>query len=469
MGSVKFRFSSPMSSSASPPRIAVLGAGITGLAAAWNLQRDGFSSIVFEKSDRVGGAIGSIRREGWLHELGPNSLVESLEVAAFVDAIGLGSRRLYAASVAKHRYVMRDGRLVALPVSPFGFVTTRLFSWRAKLALLGEPWRKPAPAGLDESVAAFTRRRLGNEFLDYAVNPFVAGVYAGDPERLSVQHAFPKLHALEQQHGSLIRGALKRRRAKGDPGGRIFSFPDGLGELPAAIARTLRTAVRLRTTVKSIRRTRDAWEIVSECGGLLTSETYAAVVCALSADALAALGIEGVSLGGGLNLLREIEHPPVVSILTGFKRTDVRHPLDGFGVLVPEVERRRILGTLFSSTLFAGRAPDDHVALTTFVGGTRHPPLANLDDRDLLRVVQEELAHLVGTSAAPVFTAIQRWPRAIPQYAMGYQRFKAAMANLEIAAPGLLIGGNARDGISLANCIASGQRMAEAVKRFIDR
>ena len=449
------------------PRIAVLGAGLTGLAAAWHLQRAGLAPVVFEKSTRAGGVIGAVRRDGWLHELGPNSLLEgSPEVAAFIDEVGLGARRLYASPAARQRYIVRGGRLVAMPASPGAFATTPLFSLRAKAGLLGEPFRPPSAPDAEESVAQFVLRRLGREFLDYAINPFVGGVYAGDPATLSVRHAFPRLHALEQEHGSLIRGALRRRNASGGPKGRIFSFPEGLGELPLAIARSLGDAVHLGTTVTAVRRTAAGWDVHCEAGGASRVEECAAVVCALPADALAALDLEGLAGAHRLPELRAIRQPPVASVFTGFRRADVRHPLDGFGVLMPQVERGLILGTLFSSTLFPNRAPEGHVALTSFVGGMREPELAGLDDAELLRVVQAELARLVGAGAPPVFTRIQRWPRAIPQYELGYQRHKDAIAALEAHAPGFFVGGNCRDGISLANCIASGGRLAEAAARF---
>jgi oxygen-dependent protoporphyrinogen oxidase len=350
-----------------------------------------------------------------------------------------------------------------MPASPKTFITTPLFSWRAKLNLIAEPWRRRGPEDQEESVAEFVVRRLGREFLDYAVNPFVGGVYAGDPEKLSVRHAFPKLHALEQEHGSLLRGALKRRNVSGGPKGRIFSFPNGLGEIPTALATAVGSQVRLRHHVLSVRRAEDGWQIEFETAGVRHMETFAAVVCALPADAVAALNFDNVPAAPSLRALREIVHPPVVSVFTGYKREDVRHPLDGFGMLVPQVEHRLILGTLFSSTLFPGRAPQGYVGLTSFVGGMREPELAQLNETELVRIVDAELKRFLGVRGAPVFTHVQSWPRAIPQYMLGYQRFKDAIAAAENSAPGLFIGGNCRDGISLANCIDSGRRLAEAV------
>jgi oxygen-dependent protoporphyrinogen oxidase len=451
-------------------RVAVLGGGITGLSAAWHLQRAGYAPTVFEKSSRVGGAIGAIHGDDWLHETGPNSLLEgSPTVAGLIDDVGLGPRRMYAAAEARNRYVVRGGRLIPMPASPFAFLSTPLFSLRAKCALLGEPWRPRGSANAEESVADFVLRRLGREFLEYAVDPFVGGVYAGDPAQLSVRHAFPKLHALEQQHGSLIRGAIKRRNARGGPKGRIFSFPRGLEELPHAIAAKLGSAVHLRTTVRNIRRHDSGWEIAFETDGVSATGQFAAIVCALPADAMAALRIEGVAGTDRIGMLREIEQPPVASVFTVFRHEDIVHPLDGFGMLIPRIEQRRILGSLFSSTLFPGRAPAGHVALTTFVGGTRQPRLAQLDDQELWRLVTSELSQLIGLRRTPVFTNIRRCPRAIPQYTIGFQCFKDLIAEVEAAAPGLFIGGNCRDGISLSNCIESGHRLAGNVATFLAR
>jgi oxygen-dependent protoporphyrinogen oxidase len=445
-------------------RVAVLGAGITGLTAAWHLRRAGWRPTVFEHLARVGGAIGGERIQGWLHELGPNSILEgSEEIAALVDGVGLAKRRIYASEAAKRRYIVRAGRPVAMPASPIQFASSGLFSWQAKLGLLAEPFRRRGRPDGDETVSDFVLRRLGREFLDYAVDPFVAGVYAGDPARLSVRHGFPKLRQLEQDYGSLLVGAARRRNPSGGPAGRLFSFPDGLQELPLALAGALGDAVQLGHTVQGVRRLGDGWQVEFESAGGRRAEPFSAVVSALPADALAELEIGNAPGAEGLSILREIEHPPVASVFTGYRRADVLHPLDGFGLLVPRVERGLILGTLFSSTLFPGRAPEGFVGLTSFVGGMRQPELTTQDDSDLIGAVAGEMRRLLGTRGDPVFTHVQRWPRAIPQYTTGFQRFKDAIAAAEAAAPGLFIGGNCRDGISLANCIESGRRLATEV------
>lgn len=444
--------------------VAVIGGGITGLVTAWRLRSAGWPVVLFEASGRAGGAIRSLRDGEWLHEAGPNSILLGEPAdAEFLDAIGMGGRVLDASAGARRRYIVRRGRLEAMPASPSEFLRTRLFSFGAKLRLPSEIFRGRGAPGAGESVAAFTVRRLGREFLDYAVDPLVAGVYAGDPSRLSVRHAFPKLHALEQEHGSLIRGAVRKRAARAGPAGRMVSFPDGLEELPQALAARLDGAVRLGARVIAVRRPMARWRVTYEQGGMYVDEPFSAVVCAVPAPVLAQLRFDNSPYGESLAELAEIEHPPVDSVLLGFRRRDVQHPLDGFGFLVPKLERRSILGTLFSSTLFPGRCPADCVALTTFVGGMRQPELAGLDDGALVRAVRAELAALLGVRGGPVYVSIRRHPQAIPQYNVGFSRYQLACSALEAAAPGLFIGGSARDGISLSACLASGRRLADAV------
>lgn len=449
-----------------PLPVAILGAGISGLSTAWHLLRNGIPVVVFEASSRAGGAIESCRTGGWLHEAGPNSLFEGTpEVGAFITELGLASRRLSASKAAKKRYIVRSGALCAAPSSPADFLSSPLLSPWGKLRILGEPFCSRGTDDHDESVADFVVRRLGAEFLDYVVNPFVAGVYAGDPRRLSVRQAFPKLHGLEQEHGSLIRGALKRRNPTGAPRGGMVSFPHGLQEIPRALVDSLGSALRLSHHVVSVRRASENWEVQFQAGGFLGRRLFSAVVCTLPAPVLAKLPFDAVPQAHHLAELREIDTPPVVSVFTGYLRTNVAHPLDGFGLLVPEVEKRRLLGTLFSSTLFPGRAPEGYVAVTSFLGGTRQPELAGLDDNTLIAVVREELSALLGASGVPEFVSIKRCPQGIPQYNVGFQHFKNVCSAVEAGAPGLYIGGNCRDGVSLAACLESGRKLASAVQQ----
>ncbi len=450
--------------------VAIIGGGITGLTTAWYLRKLGVPVVVFEAKGQPGGVMASRREGNWLLETGPNTLFENTAaISDFLRGVGLESRRLVASPEANKRYVVRHGRPAALPATPLDFFTSPFLSVRTKLGVLAEPFRGRGPAEVDESVADFVTRRLGQEFLDFVVNPFVAGVYAGDPGELSVRHAFPKLHALERDHGSLIRGALRRRTATAGPKGSMISFPEGLAEVPLALASQLGSRLRLNHNVTAVRRMGWFWQVDYTSPQETGSGNFAAVICALPPDALAALKIEGVPEAGRLAVMRDIPQPAVASVFLGFRRSEVTHPLDGFGMLTPAVEKRRILGTLFSSTLFPGRAPAGHVALTTFVGGSRQPELCARDDAALVAMVQEELADLLGVHGTPVISRVQRWPRAISQYVVGFQKFKDACYTVEAAAPGLFLGGPCCDGVSLSNCIGAGQRLAEAAARRITR
>ncbi|HYC70539.1 MAG TPA: protoporphyrinogen oxidase [Opitutaceae bacterium] len=449
-----------------PRSIAVLGGGLTGLSAAWHLHRLGHQVTVLERAPAVGGNIATVRRDGWLIEGGPNSLQRTPDIAALLGALGLGARELVAAPAAKQRFIVRRGRPQPLPAGPGGLFSTRLFSWRARLGILGELFTRPRIRTSDIPLAEFVRSHFGQEMVDYALNPFVAGVYAGDPEKLSTRHAFPLLWRLERERGSVLRGLraeARATRARGEATGvpAIISFPDGLRELPDALARALPPgAVRTGATATTVIPGRP-WKVIWSEADSVQSAAFDAVLLALPAPALAGLAF-GTLGERPLALLDNVPHPPVSSLFLGYRREQVAHPLDGFGALVPAAERRQVLGILFSSTLFPGRAPEGHVALTVFAGGMRQPETARLETAALLARVAPDLRELLGVSGEPAFVHHTFWPRAIPQYNLGHERFVDAIARCENDHPGLFIGGNARDGISLPDCMKSGARLARA-------
>ena len=464
-------------------KVAVIGGGITGLTAAFMLKEGGAVVTLFEASDRPGGVIRTRREGGFLAESGPNSiLLTSPVIMEVVRAAGLAGRVLIPGEVAKHRFVVRGGRPVALPSSPGAFITTPLFSAAAKLGLLRELFVRPAPPEAEESLAGFVRRRLGHEFLDYAINPFVAGVYAGDPERLSVRHSFPKLHALEQKHGSLIRGQIlgaKERRERAEKGKNeagMISFDDGLQLLTDTLASRLGGGFRPGVSVTGLRRTGGGWEVqwtagASGAGGAAGADAtsgFDAVLYAGTAYGLAELaagdGAAGYLRDAGLAGLSDVVHPPVSSLTLGFRREDVGHPLDGFGVLVPEVEPFAILGALFTSSLFPGRAPEGAVTITVFLGGARRPETAGGETGEAVEIALTDLRKLLGVTGEPVFVHRAFYRRAIPQYEVGYGRFLDAMSAAEAANPGFHIAGTFRNGISLGNAITAGH---DAAKRIL--
>lgn len=452
----------------SPPgtakSIAILGAGITGLTAAYRLVRNGHRVRVFEAAGRVGGAIRTERFDGWLVESGPNTLLAGdSAVTKFFAELGLDRETVAANPAARNRYIVRGGRALPVPLSLPALLGSRLLSFGAKLRVFREMLNRRRVRTSDLSLADFIEAHFGQEIVDYVLNPFVTGVYAGNPYKLSARHAFPRLWALEQTHGSLLRGQAaeaRTRRGAGDVPSGIVSFRTGLQALPDALAARLPDgAVATRTRIEALL-PGPAWSIVATDGAATRTENFDAVIAALPAPALAQLRF-GTLGERPLASLDAIEHPPVASLFLGYRRQQVAHPLDGFGMLVPEVEGRTILGVLFSSSLFPDRAPPGHVALTVLVGGTRQPELARHPAEKLLGLIESDLRELLGIGGPPVFQRHAFWPRAIPQYNRGYEQHLETMAAAERTHRGLFIGGQARDGIALPACIAAGERLAE--------
>lgn len=454
--------------------VAIIGAGITGLTAAFYLKRKGIPVTVYEASGRVGGVIQSFRQDGYLAEFGPNTILEtSPRVKQLVQDAGLESRRLDTDPKAETRYVVRYKRPISMPGSALGFLTTPLFTAKAKLFVLREPFVPARRDGKEESVAEFVVRRLGNEFLVHAIDALAAGVYAGDPHKLSLRHAFPKLAQVEARYGSLIKGQFlgaRDRRKRGEVAkdrAPKFSFDEGLQVLPNALRECIgNTNIRLNTAVTRLTQTVRTWTLaLAEKGGKGSAE-HSAVLYAGTAFRLAELKIESQPRVS-FSALSEIRYPPVASIALGFRREDVAHPCYGFGMLIPKIEGFKILGTIFSSSLFPNRAPEGHLMLTSYVGGERYPELAALPPDQLVELVREDLRILLGVKGKPTFTHCSYYPKAIPQYNVGYGRFRDLMSEIETKAPGVFLAGHYRDGVSLSDSILSGCNVAERIERQI--
>jgi oxygen-dependent protoporphyrinogen oxidase len=358
-----------------------------------------------------------------------------------------------------------------MPGSPLGFLTTELFSPRAKLAVLREPFVSARRDGKEESIAEFVLRRLGREFLDHAIDALVAGVYAGDPYKLSVPQAFPKLKQLEDRYGSLIKGQLlgaRERKKRGEIAkdrAPKFSFDQGLQVLPETLSAQLGEAVRLNTKVTRATATPGGWTLELLERGEVARAQHSAIIYCGTAYKLAELSLETQS-PVHLEAFSEIRYPPVASVVLGFRREDVAHPCQGFGMLIPRVEGFKILGTLFSSSLFPNRAPVGHLTLTSYVGGERFPELASLPPEQLFALTCEDLRVLLGVRGKPTFQHSVFYPKAIPQYVVGYGRFRDLMTEIENKARGLFLAGHYRDGISLSDSIVSGCNVAERVATF---
>lgn len=460
---------------AAGPRVfdaVVVGAGISGLVAAYRLQGAGWTVQVLDAAARPGGVIGSVSRDGCLYERGPNSALDTTPlIGELVAALGLGSHLRFASKTADKRYVVRGGVLTPLPTSPGAFFATPLFAASAKLALMREIFVAPSPPQAEESIAAFVRRRLGTEFLDYAIDPFVAGIYAGDPEQISVRAAFPRLHALEQRWGSLIRGqilgARERRRQKeaAKNTAKSFSFALGMQQLTDALAAAL-SHVQLKARATRIERdAAGVFTLHAEAAGAPVAWRARTLVLATPADATAALVAEHQPDAAAA--LASIDYAPVATVASAYAAGAIAHALDGFGCLVPRKEHRRVLGVLFSSSMFDGRAPAGTALLTTFVGGMRNPDLPGLPEADIATLAREEHATLLGARGQPIFQTVTRWPRAIPQYTLGHLGRVARAEAAQRALPGLFFCANWRGGVSVGDCIKNGHLEADAVAAWL--
>lgn len=446
--------------------VAVIGGGITGLTIAHALRKQGRRAVVFERMERLGGHVRSTREEGFLIEHGPHTLLlPRPEPWPLLQELGLAEKVLEPSPLARRRYVTRAGRALPLPMSAGDFIKTPLFSAKAKLRVMGEVFSSRAKAP-DESLAEFVERHLGPEFLDYALDPFVRGVYAGNPRELCLRWAFPRMHALEQNHRSLVLGALARKwaclRDKNAWKTKTFSFEDGMEALPRALAQSLSPEdVRMGATITSVAFTpREQWEIIyARRGGFAEREVFDSLVLAVPAHDVGDLPLPE-KLRGILSPLRGVAHAPVGVLHQGFRREDVEHPLDGFGVLVPSKEPFEILGTLFASSTFANRAPEGHVLLTTYIGGRQRPDLAYADEAAQTRIVARDLGRLLGLKAAPVFQRRFFYPNAIAQYRAGHGEIVSTCEHAEAEFPGLFLAGNFREGIAASAALTRGLDIA---------
>ena len=470
------------------PRVAVIGGGISGLAAAHRLLEHGSPRhgppevVLLEASERTGGIIRTARRDGFLLEGGPDSFISEKPAAVeLATRLGLASRLIETNEEHRRSFIVRGGRLHAVPegfqlLAPsrfWPFVTTGIFSWagKARMALdLVLPRRAPADDGGDESLARFVRRRLGREALERMAQPMVGGIYTADPESLSLRATMPRFLEMERAHGSLIRAMWRQRRqalapeSKGTSGARyslFLSFDEGMRVLADALAARLDAAtVRLNTKVESVARDRaqGVWAIRLNSGETVVAD---AVCLALPAYASAKL------LGGAdAELAAELDAIPYASTATvnlAYRRSDIPHSLDGFGFVVPFVERRSILACTFSSVKFSGRAPEGHALLRAFVGGALQPEMFALDEVRMAKAVCRDLRELLGVEAPPLFAHIEKWPRSMAQSHLGHVERVGRIRRRLQELPGLTLAGNGFDGAGIPDCVRSGEAAADEI------
>jgi len=453
-------------------RIAIVGAGIAGLSLAHALVRESEDRAdvhVFEAAGRVGGNLRSERIDGFLCEHGANGFLDSEPATlALVDALGIGDRVLPSNDAARKRFIFRNGRLHPLPGGPVGFLTSPLLSVRGRARVLTEPFAHGRPAG-DESIHAFAARRIGTEAADVLIDSMVSGIFGGDARRLSLRACFPKMWQMETDHGGLVRALIARSRTRrasgsvGAPAGRLTSFKDGIEELPLAIARALGSRVSLNTQVIGLAApdaVRGEWVLTLGTG----SERSADIVVLTGPPGHAA----GLTAGFDHALattLRDIPSAPMAVVCLGFDGGALDRQLDGFGFLVPRGEGVRSLGALWDSSVYAGRADEDHALIRVMLGGARDANAPSLSDDELLGIARADLNTTMGLTTVPMFTRVIRHPIGIPQYTEGHLDRLARIEERLAAWPGLFVAGNGYRGVAINACVADALPLARKILR----
>ena len=453
-------------------KIVVIGAGISGLTTAYLLSKKDFDVKILEKKEKVGGSIESVIENGFLFDRGPNSALETTPVIAqLVQELKLESELLYASKLANKRYILRNNKLHALPMSPPGLIKTKLFSGKAKLRLLAEPFIGRSNDGYYQSLAEFVKRRLGQEFLDYAINPFVAGVYAGRPEDLSVKSAFPKLYALEEKYGGLIIGTIrsirerKKRTEIAKQSAKMLSFKKGMIVLPKAIEQYFGSNVLLSSEVTSVDKNEIGFSVSYQQNGVKTKINCDAVLSTIPSYTASSIFTKYDK--DFKTHADAIYYPPVLVCFLVYDRKVIKQDLDGFGFLIPAKENKSFLGALWSSVIFSERANDDKAAFTLFIGGSRNPEFVNEERTSLLTRVRKEFEKLMGITADPIFSSERFWEKAIPQYNLGYIEHERFFDDFEKRNPGLFISGNFRGGISVGDCIKNAELVTNKISEQI--
>jgi protoporphyrinogen/coproporphyrinogen III oxidase len=448
--------------------VVVAGAGISGLACAYHLQQAGIPVRVVEAGTRPGGMIATEEAGAFRFEIGPQSFLSTEPLLALIDSLGLKDQLLHANPHAP-RYIVLRGKLAPAPLAPPALLTTPLFSAATKWRLFTEILRTSHPPADDESIAAFVRRKFGGELLERLVAPFVSGVYAGDPERLSLRAAFPKLHEFEEKFGSVLRGAMKSRPPKGTPRAGLCSFRDGMQALPRAIAARLGDSLLLETSVTALTHSKangKPWfEVEIERHGHRETIPASTIIFAAPTDVAARI-LSGIS-SQFAPLLSQIEYAPLAVVSACYRREQLKGSADGFGFLVPRPEGLRVLGTVFGSSLFAGRAPEGMVCFTSFAGGATDPKMCELSDEKIVDIVGSEVARVLGITGSPVAAHVHRYARALPQYNLGHIEVVKALEAQTAGIPGLFLAGNYLSGPSIGACVEQAFRTAEAARVYL--
>ncbi len=447
-------------------KIVIVGGGISGLSLAYFLLRKepNLDIEVLESGSRPGGKVWTDKAEGFLCEWGVNGFLDNkprtLELASMLDLTPLRSN-----DNARKRFIYSDDVLHQIPESPPAFLKSNLLSVWGRLRIAYEMFA-PKGSAEDETLAEFATRRLGKEAYEKMIDPMASGIYAGDSSKLSLKSCFPRINELEQNYGSLIRAMIKlQREAKktgkkvgAGPGGTLTTFNGGMQVMIDALRNALGERLKLDTSVSSIDRKDESYTVFTEKGSEIDAD-----ILVLATPAHTTAGIVSNMNRQLQEILKKIPYPAVSVACLGFERKKIEHSLDGFGFLIPNREGRKILGTLWDSSIFPDRAPEGSVLLRTMVGGARASEIALQEDEKILSNVMGELQAIMGISAEPDFVRIYKHEKAIPQYNVGHQRILEELYSIVSQCRGLYLTGNAYRGISLNDCIENSYKWSEKI------
>jgi oxygen-dependent protoporphyrinogen oxidase len=446
----------------------IVGAGISGLATAYDLQRRGLNVRVLESADHPGGVIATERFDGWVIDGGPDSLlVQKPAAVALCRELGIADR-LVPTLTPRTAYVLRDGNLHAIAEGSFlGFPITfsalarsRLFSLAGKARMAGEVLVPRRTADEDESIGEFVARRFGHEAVEYLADPLLAGIHAGDVDRLSIRALFPRLIDAERRSGSVIR-ALRALHVRPSPQGAFVSLPGGIGELIDTLSATLAAGTIVTNTRAMTVRRGKAFEIESSAGPVRARSVILAVPAYATASVVRSID---ATLAG---LCDAVPYASTATVAFGYRRDQVTHPLRGTGFVVPRTERLALLAGTWVSSKWPGRAPQGHVLLRGFLGGGRDPRRLDASDEELVEIARQELGDLLGISGAPIFRRLFRWSRQSPQYEVGHLHRVAQIERRLAALPGLFVTGSGFRAIGIPDCISDGRATAARVADYL--
>ena len=458
-------------------RIAIIGGGISGLSALHFLKvrfGDACEVVLFEREGRLGGTIGVDRAGGFVSDWGPNGFLDRVPLTLqMVHELGADDRLFPARSASGKRFIYRHGRLNEISPSPPAFLRSPLLSLKGRLRLVGEPFIRKRRGDEDESIFDFAVRRIGREAAETLIDPMVSGIFGGDARALSLQACFPIMREMEDKHGSLVRALIARKRAAAKagrekspgpagPGGHLTSFANGLFTLIEVFEATYRQHVVTGVEIEKIVKTESGYLLVNTSGD---TGQYDAIICAAPAYAASSITTD---LDGALScLLADIPYAPIAVVCLGYRRQDVGHDLDGFGFLVPRSESKRILGSIWTSSIFPDQAPEGMVQLRTMIGGATDPPAAGLADDAMLDIVTTDLRPIVGVTGSPTYIRIFKYDRGIPQFVIGHPQRMKRLDDLLRSHPGLYFTGNAYRGVGLNDCVVRSEQVVSQAADYL--